>query len=55
VAVVNIFMFDASGNCRSAALAQRTWPLSASATIRPLAAPPPCCSHPRIWSQARLA
>ncbi len=41
VAVVNSFVFEASGRCRFAARAQTALPLSASTTNSPLAAPPP--------------
>ncbi len=54
VEVVNSFMFEASGRCVPAALAQRTSPPSFT-TSRPLAEPPPRVSQPRIWSHAWLA
>ena len=55
VAVVNSFMFEASGRERPGAAAQSDLPVSASTTSSPLAEPPPWRSQERIWSQLPLA
>ena len=53
--VVKSFVFEASGSCLVAPLAQTTSSVSESTTSRPLEAPPPAFSQLCIWEHGVAA